>query len=48
MRGDITRYNNKSVALMVRDKMVKPSEDPLITKMDLFLNIPRANDFDDF
>lgn len=48
MRGDISRYNNKRVALMVKDKMVKPSEDPLITRMDLFLNIPLANDFDDF
>lgn len=48
MRGDISRYNNKQVSLVVRDKNAKPSEDPVVTRMELFLNIPIANDFDDF
>lgn len=48
MRGNIEKYNNSTVDLIVRDKEKRPMVDQEILRVKLFLSISIANDFDGF
>jgi len=48
MRGNISKYNNTPVALIVRDRDPRPMYDPVIARLDLVLSISISNDFDGF